>query len=415
MGASPMSHLILVLPLAPVSSASEYAFVLSDDGQNATRHGTAIASALPASGRGRQVVAVVPWSKLSWHSASLPPGLATGQRRQQARLRAALDGLLEEQLLDDPGQLHLALAPDAAAGSRCWIAACDKAWLRSHLQALENARLPVDRIAPEISPHSEPTAWTVGDADSPWLLATGLDGIPGIAMLPLRGEGMALGALLQSLPEDTTIQAEPATAPFAEELGRPMALIPAAQRALAASASGWDLAQFELDQGRQSRMRRQALSSWQGFWRAGEWRAARWAALVAIVAQLAGVNAWAWKQNQAIAQKKQLAQKILTDTFPKIPLVVDAPVQMQREVASLRSGSGALSSGDLEPLLAASAHIPGMARAQAIDYQERQLRIKGLALEGEALADTQESLAGLGYALQRDGADLVLAATGGRP
>jgi general secretion pathway protein L len=100
----------------------------------------------------------------------------------------------------------------------------------------------------------------------------------------------------------------------------------------------------------------------------------------------------------------------LKETFPHIPVIVDAPVQMQRELDLLRSTSGALSSGDLESLLAASAQIPGIQSATGLQYQERQLRIQGLAPDGQAFADAQQSLAGSGLRLERSGNDWVLQA-----
>jgi len=36
-----------------------------------------------------------------------------GQARNQAKLRAVLEGLLEDQLLDEPAQLHLAVQANA--------------------------------------------------------------------------------------------------------------------------------------------------------------------------------------------------------------------------------------------------------------------------------------------------------------
>ena len=406
-----MSTLILVLPAAPASPSSEYTYVLTGDGQTLDKQGSATASALPAAGRISQTVAVIAHTALSWHSITLPPGLSKG-----TRLRAALDGLLEERLLDDPAQLHLALEPQAVARTQCWVAACHKAWLQGHLQALEAANHPVGRIAPEITPQSTPRLWAVGEPDSPWLLATGLDSSASLCSLPLRNLGLesaTLAALLQSVPPEVAIEAEPHTVRALQALGRPLELTTAAQRALAASQSPWDLAQFEFDQGGQSRLRRRLGHGWQSFWRAPQWKAARWATGVAVLAQLVGLNAWAWQENRAIAQKQQMVSQLLLQSFPKIPVVVDAPVQMQRELALLRSSTGALSRDDLEPLLAASTQIsqpPGTASAQALEYQDRQLRLKGLSLEAEALADAQERLAVAGYRLQRDGADLLLSA-----
>ncbi len=408
-----MSTLILHLP---AGSSGEYAYALSNDGQRVDSHGLAAAALLPDPGRTGQAVAVVPHQALSWHLVHLPQGIPTTGRRSHARLRAVLDGLLEERLLDDPSQLHLALQPQAQAGSPCWVAACDKAWLRGHLQALEAAGRNVGRIVPAFAPQPMARLWATGTPESAWLLATGpaSDGeAPGfLACLPLgsdRADPAIVAAVLQSLPADTAIQAEPALVRIAEGLHRPVQLVTEAEHGLAALAQPWDLAQFEFDLGGHSRARRRLLDNWQSFWRAPQWRAARWGAALALLAQVAGLNAWAWQENRAIAAKQAQVRATLASSFPQIPVIVDAPVQMQREVAALRQASGALTAGDLEPMLAAAAQaMPAALQAQALDFQDRQLRLKGVALEAEALADAQQRLAGSGLRLQRDGADLVL-------
>ena len=409
-----MSTLILHLPAGP---AGEYAYALSSDGLRADRHGHAAAGLLPDPGRAGQTVAVVPHQALSWHLVSLPHGVPTGSRRGHVRLRAVLDGLLEERLLDEPSQLHLALQPQARAGEPCWVAACNKAWLHAHLQALESAGRPVGRIVPECPPQATPQLWAVGSPESAWLLATGLgtdpQGMDSLACLPLRTDSAdpaMLAALLQALPPDTPIQADPALARAAEALQRPVSLLTDAQRGLAARAQSWDLAQFDLDLGGGSRTRRRMLDGWQSFLRAPQWKAARWGAVLALLAQVAGLNAWAWTENRAIAAKQVQVRSTLATSFPRVPVIVDAPVQMQREVATLRQTAGALTQGDLEPMLAAASQaLPAGQLPQAMDYQDRQLRLKGVSLEAEALEQAQQHLAGSGLRLQRDGADLLLA------
>ena len=128
------------------------------------------------------------------------------------------------------------------------------------------------------------------------------------------------------------------------------------------------------------------------------------------MAQLIGLNAWAFKENRAIAQRQQQAKQVLQTTFPHVPVIIDAPVQMQRELDLLRSHSGALSSSDLEALLAASAGIQGIQNAQSLQYQDKQLRMTGLDLSAEALEDAQQNLQADGYLLQREGAELLLSA-----
>lgn len=80
---------------------------------------------LPAADRQTDVVALLPPQALSWHRVELPAGL----HKQPARLQAALAGLLEDRLLDDPAQLHLALQPDWQTAPRSgWPCAAATGW-----------------------------------------------------------------------------------------------------------------------------------------------------------------------------------------------------------------------------------------------------------------------------------------------
>ncbi|MEF9948528.1 MAG: type II secretion system protein GspL [Comamonas sp.] len=404
-----MSTLLIQLPAEIANSAAEYLYIVSDDGQSAQRSGQASATLLPASGRTNQVTAVIPASRLSWHSITLPPGLNVQSRRQQARVRAVLEGLLEEKLLDDASTLHLAL-DSTPAGQNYWVAACDKPWLQSHLQLLESSGHVANRLVPEQWPSASAQLLLWGDNGNAQLSVTGLDGQATLATLPLRADASLLHPLLSRLPEDLPVLAEPQLARAAEALQRPVNIFTAAQRLLHSASYTGDLAQFDLDLGGSTRAKRRLLDAWQSFAKAPQWRAARWATGIAIVAQLIGLNAWAFKENRSIAERQQQAKQVLQTTFPHVPVIVDAPVQMQRELDVLRSNSGALSAADLEALLAASATISSMPNAKSLQYQDKQLRITGLDLNPEALSDAQQSLEASGYQLQREGADLVLSA-----
>ena len=404
-----MSTLLIQLPAELAHSAAEYLYIVSDDGQSAERSGQASATLLPASGRTNQVTAVIPVSRLSWHNITLPPGLNVQSRRQQARVRAVLEGLLEEKLLDDASTLHLAL-DSAPEGQSYWVAACDKPWLQSHLQLLESSGHVANRLVPEQWPSASAQLLLWGDNGNAQLSVTGLDGRGSLATLPLRADASLLPPLLSRLPADLPVLAEPQLARAAEALQRPVNIFTAAQRLLQSASYTGDLAQFDLDLGGSTRARRRLLDAWQSVAKAPQWRAARWAAGIAIVAQLIGMNAWAFKENRAIAQRQQQAKQVLQTTFPHVPVIVDAPVQMQRELDMLRSNSGALSAADLEALLAASATISSMPNAKSLEYQDKQLRITGLDLNPEALSDAQQSLEASGYQLLREGADLILSA-----
>src|SRR5690606_38929544 len=159
---------------APATGATEWAFALSPDGRTLQDHGTSPAALLPLpGGAGAEAVAVVPVQALAWHAVELPKGLAPGS----PRLRAALEGLLEEQLLDEPETLHLALQPSPRPGEPAWVAICDRAWLRNALQLLEAAGRPATRIVPEFAPEGELALAVIGDAEQPVVVASSADGV----------------------------------------------------------------------------------------------------------------------------------------------------------------------------------------------------------------------------------------------
>src|SRR5450830_914996 len=107
-----MSTLILTLPLVGLDPSTPIEYVLSGDHQEVAGHDHVALDLLPKSCD--EVVALVPAQMLSWHAVQLPPGsLPRGMSGERAsnRLRAILESLLEDDLLDEPTQLHLALQP----------------------------------------------------------------------------------------------------------------------------------------------------------------------------------------------------------------------------------------------------------------------------------------------------------------
>ncbi len=412
-----MSTLILHLPLARAGDETEYRYTLSADGRSAGDQGSARAALLPAPGRAAgEVVAVVPARALSWQRVQLPQGVGS----QSPRLRAVLEGLLEERLLDDPAQLHFALQPGARAGSAVWVAICERAWLRESLQALEAAGRPVARVVPEFAPgptaSGQPELHVQGTPDDPLLVITGYGADQGVAVLPLSGAALALGQGISSPDPDSDapgappVHAEPAVAALAEQaLARPVQLETTSERALLAAASGWDLAQFELASSGRTRALRKAGTLAGTLLRAPQWRAARWGAAVLLLAHLLGLNAWAWQERQVLAAKQAGVKSALTQTFPQVRVVVDAPVQMERELALLRQTAGSMSASDLEALMAAAAQaLPPSWQASAIDFTAGELRLRGPALAVEEATQARQTLAASGYQMRSDGDALVL-------
>ena len=396
-----MPALLVCPPLAPATAGAEHGWALvADDGQSLLSQGSAPLALLPAAG---EVTVLVSAAALSWHQLTLPQGSLSGA----VRLRSVLDGLLEDRLLDEPQSLHFALEPGAKTGVPVWVAACNRIALRAALQAIEAAGKRVTRIVPEFAPQPEGAPsrlYATGDAEAPQLTVCDAGGV---ATLPLSAAGVALAG---SAPLDTAvISAEPAVAEQAEALlGRRVPIVQTAERWLQAMRGPWDLAQFDLATTGRARAGKKFTQIVQMLRHAPQWRAARWGAVVLVAAQLIGLNAWAWKERSALDTKRSAVNKLLTDTFPSVKLVVDAPLQMQREVAALQQATGGVAAPDLEPMLGAlAASLPPGRVPLAIDYSVGQLRLRGLGLSTAEVSQLATTLAARGYGARSEG-DLLL-------
>ncbi len=398
-----MSTLIVILPPAPPSTAATCEVVLTDEERRVLRHSEAPLAVLPPA-NGAEIVAVVPVQKLSWHRLKLPKGtLQRGpfQERNAPRLRSVLDGLLEDRVLDEPGALHYALEPQASADAPVWVAVCERAWLQAWLGALEQAGRPVSRIVPELAPPGDAATapasiHVTGSPDSPQLL---LSGAEGVTLLPLTAATAALAGGPPGEGAPGPVLAEPAVAALAEQhFQRAVTLQTRPQRAAAAAQSAWDLAQFDLQRTRGTRLRKRLSGLSATLLHAPQWRPARLALVLLLAVNLTGVLALAWKEQAAQAAKRAAILEILTRTFPDVRVVIDAPRQMARAVADLQRQSGASSTADLETLLAHySAAAPGAPVASAIDFADGKLQLKGLDPEAAPLAQVVSRLRAQGY------------------
>jgi len=403
-----MTSFLITLPITSADAAALYDYVLAADGTE-TRCASVPLALLPLPpDRQTEVLVLLPIQALSWHQVQLPKGsLARGlmAERGASRLRAILDGLLEDQLLDEPVQLHLALQPQPVVDAPVWVVACDKAWLGAHLQALAQAGLAASRIVPEFTPEAlAQTLYVVGDADQPMLVGKNL--VP-CALTPGTVAWLGEPAAQGDLPE---LVAEPAVAALAESLfKRPVTLLQRPQRLLLAAQTAWDLAQFDLVNANRDRVWAKLALSAQSLLHAPPWRAARLAMLALVLVNLVGLNVWALREQAALQAKRQAVRSVLTGTFPKIPVVVDAPLQMTREVSALQRASGAASSTDMEAMLAAlAAVVPVTQTLTSLDYVAQELRTKVPAVSAAEQARVALALKQQGLAASWDGMQWLL-------
>ena len=412
-----MRTLIVQLPLGSPTpnTVYPYAEVHTDTPETVCTVKWSAAALLPSADRQTDVVALVPAQALSWHRVSLPAGL----NKPTARRQAALHGLLEDRILDDPTTLHMALAPDWQRTEQPWVAVCDRAWLSAHLRALESSGLNVHRIVPEFAPTSEILhLHALGDAEQGWLWCRHAErGVWGLPLTALGADGLGLGVQddERSLAD---LQAEPAVvASISQRLGRQARLVAPHQHWLSALVSGWDLAQFEFQANAQNRSFKQMQRVASHFWHHNAWRPVRWGLWLLLATNIVGLNAWAWKTRTDWKNQQQSWSQMLRETFPQTLLVVDAPVQMAKEVARLRQGSGQLAPQDLEAMLAAwgQAQPAHMATPSAWRYQTGQLHIQDLKVSASEQNTISQTLNKLGYQWRADGTSWVMRPQEGKP
>ena len=402
-----MSTLIITLSSAPLDSAAVYDYVLTPDGLTVGASSHVPLALLPPVGNADEVVAVVPASQLSWHQVQLPKG-TLGRRFFQdgstARLRTVLDGLLEDRLLDETTQLHLAIEPQPRADTPVWVAVCDRAWLQAALHALEQAGRPASRIVPEFAPDTlVETLYVMGTPEDAHMVFTARGGV---AVWPLT----PASAALLNWPEAHELVAEPAVAALAEQLfKRNVTLQQGAQQRLQALASSWDLAQFDLVSSNRARRWKHLSALMRNLVQAPRWRAARVALLALVLVNLAGLNIWAWQEQARLNAQRTAIREVLTGTFPNVQVVVDAPLQMAREVTALQQASGAPSGRDMEAMLSAFGMV---ARADiapdAIEFIAGELRFRGLKLTPEDTTALSFKLKPQGYQASTEGDSLVI-------
>ena len=322
-------------------AAGEYDYVFSADGKHVGQQGRLPAAQLPDA---ELVIAFPDESDLSWQRVTLP--------RAGRQLRAALAGMLEEALLDDPENLHFAVEPEAIAGSEAWVAVSSREWLAQQLAALEAAQVFVDRLAPLSWPEAPPRGhfYETGSTDSPAALRWSHPG--GVSNLALQG-GLTRQLFPPAVAEAAQWSAAPAVAAQAEQwLGSTVTVLTREQRALAAIEGPWNLRQFELAQ--RTRGLRTLRNAWRTFMQRN-WRPVRWGLIGLVAVQLVGMNAMALQQRHQLQQRKDALNTTLTTTYPQIRVPLNAPVQMRRETDTLRATAGRAGPQDLETLLAAAA------------------------------------------------------------
>ncbi|MBX3609733.1 MAG: hypothetical protein KF871_07515 [Hydrogenophaga sp.] len=424
--------MLIVTPVdylaSPSAASTLIQWVRTTDGHQFDDDGECALSLLP---RDDELVLALPPRALSWHRLALP-------KVSGPKLRAALDGMLEDRVLCDVGELHHALEPGGRPGQPVWVASTARDTLRGWVRALESSGRPVSRIAPLMWPMvsaAAPSApgttrsfameapsllhWAHIDGQQTWLAsATPL----GVSCIPLGEAAVTppIDALIPGAGDDSSVArsldvwlADPLVLELAEQaLGRHLDPILPAQWLLRAGQTDWNLAQFDLSLSSNARRSQRLRRSWRQFRSAPHWRAARWGLVALLAAQLLGLNLVAWQERHSLRAKTDAVRTTLTGTFPQVTTVIDAPVQMQRELARLQQASGLLSVSDMESLLGAIDRAAGAnpLTPTRLAYGADGLKLAGWRASEEQVRALQQALQAGGWRARFDGQEMALQA-----
>ncbi len=434
--------LIVSLPLNP---NAEVDHLLCVTPEKITHSSRSRVSELPDLSQHTEVVGVIPWQCLSWINLTVPKSALrlfesktlwlTGPKNasgaQSPKAQNLVQGLLEEQLLCDPSDIHwIAKTPNSSDASDSphavnaadntailQIGYCSKSWLRMALESLQAVNLTPNQLVPEM----EPTPGTPG----PTLHA--LNSLGEITFVLCTPSGVqafprsAMGGFSQLKDPLLRVFAEPSSIDSVSMLFGQASLQTAHQRLLASAQSSWDFATGEWDQGPAKKAIRSIKGTIQTFWSAPEWRLARLGLMLAFFTEVLGLNGWAWHLRAAHQEALLSEARILQSTFPSVQLVVDAKLQMARELNALKQNLGEPSLGDFEHLLdvmrqlhdptqSASAYNPKTNDIQGVQFANQTLKWRynpNIAFTSLELK-LSESMLSKGYQLQKTGSEMVL-------
>lgn len=341
-------------------------FALVGDGGSVVQQGEgALRSMGDLVAASRRVVLLLAAADVTLLHVKVPP-------LSHARLKAALPGLVEEQILGDPSECVLVAAPAQSADGMRSIAVVQRAWLEPLVRTLlahgarSVAALPAQLCLP-LQPGSVSAAIGASEITLRHSLYEGL----GLALA-----GTPAGAL-------QTVRALAGDSPLVlyvphDQLGEYQALAADAGPGIALEADHW----AHWIAGSKSTSLDLAPGLGAAGAQARNWKRWRWPlrlALLALAVNLAGLNIeWLRLKREADALRQSMVQ-IFKAAYPKETVILDPQAQMRRNVAIAKAGSGQLGPDEFTYLAAAFGEarraLPRQPAVVALAYRERALSV----------------------------------------
>ena len=315
-----------------------------------------------------------------------------------ARLKAALPSLVEEQVLGDPADCVLTVAPAQSADGMRSVAVVQRAWLEPLVRAvLALGARAVTALPAQLCLPLLPGNVSAAVSDSAIVVRDGL----------YHGLGLAMA----STPEVAlqTARALAGDAPLtlyvpADELGQYQALAVDAGPAITLEPDQWP----HWIAGSKTTTLDLVPGLGAAGARATDWQRWRWPlrlALLALVVNLVGLN-WQWLRLKREADAIRVANlQIYKAAFPKDTVIQDPVLQMRANIARAKAASGQVGPDEFTYQAAALGEaVRGLPRPVAVaslDYRERALgvKVKPESADPGVVGTLKAALAGRGLGL----------------
>lgn len=318
--------------------------------------------------------------------------------RSRAKILQALPFALEEQLLGEPEQMHFTYQP--LPEGELAVAVTERERVEAWHAAFHEARLHPASMAPaQLALPLLSETWTVAfGADEVWLRTGAYSGIAtvpnGDGVLSIFASAVAEARMAGQAPGALVVLNAP-TGFNAEHWGRTLGLDVRSQDFEMAdawlAAPGLSLTQADLGEGRRWLKRASVL------------RPAAVMLAVWFVAYL-GFSAVEWGRlsHTATAQQARMLA-LFRQSFPDARAVVDPPLQMQRNLASLRARSGIAGPGDFLPLVGRVAPVlqaNAQVQVQSLQYGDGALNLEVNAPSFQMLDSVKSALTRAGLRVE---------------
>lgn len=339
-------------------SSSLCPWALSDESGKLLQQGQSVLASMPKSS---ECIGIVAADRVLIFTAPKPPG-------NQRRWLAALPFIAEEHSLHEPEEIHAAYAPSAEAGQIA-ISVMAKPWLKQIVAAA--AGLPLRRlIAESMMPALPADGWTlVWDGKSGFLRTSTSSGLaldcgdPYTPPLALMQTLAAAGTHVPAQIELRLLPSEQADVLPAWDLPVPLV-----------AGDCWNWRDAPISETTPNLLCGDFSPSLRLFDALAKLRPLLFILIAAFLIEVAGTHLeWI----KLAGEKRELTQTIeqrFRNAFGDDSTLVDAPLQMQRNLAGLRHAAGVVDEADFIALLDRITPLPAKS-VRSLNYESGKLEL----------------------------------------